>query len=243
MARKRMIDPEFWSDQEIGFWTDKAKLFYIGIWTCSDDEGRFKAHPSLLRSQIFPYELKVDIEALKIEIADKIQWYEVNNVQYGYVRNFLKYQNINRPTKSKLPKPQVDSLSTHTKFTEDTQSTHGGLTGNRIEENRTKENRNVPSEHMFETLWNIYPKKDGRKEALKHFLTSVKTLEDFEKCGAAVKNYKLHLEEQKIGAQYVKNGSTFFNNWQDWVTMPVSKTTVDGIPKEWINADRKSGRS
>lgn len=119
MARKRMIDPEFWSDEEIGRWSHQARLFYIGLWNFADDEGRFKAHKSLLKSQIFPYDLKIDIERLKRELTCKIQWYEADGLQYGYIRNFLKYQRIDRPTDSKLPAPpeHIDEPSTNTRRT------------------------------------------------------------------------------------------------------------------------------
>jgi len=106
MPRKRMIDPEFWSDEEIGHWTHSARLFYIGLWNFADDEGRFKAHGNLLKSQIFPYDTKIDIENLKKEISKKIDWYDVDGAKYGSLRNFLKHQRIDKPTPSKLPPPQ-----------------------------------------------------------------------------------------------------------------------------------------
>lgn len=110
MPRKRIIDPEFWSDEEIGcFWSDKAKLFYIGLWNFSDDEGRFKAHSDLLKSQIFPYSQKVNIDLLKKEICIKVQWYNINSVQYGYLRNFNKHQRIDKPQPSKLPNPPIEN--------------------------------------------------------------------------------------------------------------------------------------
>ena len=105
MARKRMIDPEFWSDEEIGLWSHSARLFYIGLWNFADDEGRFKAHNQLLKSQIFPYDTELDIESLKGNLNHKIQWYEENGAQYGHIRNFLKHQRIDHPYPSKLPPP------------------------------------------------------------------------------------------------------------------------------------------
>ena len=39
MARKRMIDPKFWSDDKIIELEDKAKLLFIGLWNFSDDLG------------------------------------------------------------------------------------------------------------------------------------------------------------------------------------------------------------
>jgi len=105
LPRKRMIDPEFWSDEEIGQWSFEARLFYIGLWNFSDDEGRFKAHNSLLKSQIFPYEQRINIGKLKQELNHKVQWYDVDGLQYGHLCNFLKHQRIDRPQTSKLPIP------------------------------------------------------------------------------------------------------------------------------------------
>ena len=58
MARKRMIDPEFWSDEEIATLSFPARLFYIGLWNFADDEGKGKGHSKLLKAQIFPYDEK-----------------------------------------------------------------------------------------------------------------------------------------------------------------------------------------
>lgn len=137
MPRKRIIDPEFWSDQEIGQWSFEARLFYIGLWNFADDEGRLKAPLALLKAQIFPFETKINMDKVKKEVSAKIQWYSVNGSDYGFIRNFLKYQKIDRPTESKLPPPpQLD---------EDSSSTRGGLAANRIEE-KIKEEKDPPRE-------------------------------------------------------------------------------------------------
>jgi hypothetical protein len=132
MARKRIIDPEFWSDEEIGAWSPLARLFYIGLWNFADDEGRIKAHPVLLRAQIFPYDTRISISKLKEEIGLKVQWYEVDGSQYGYIKNFLKYQRIDRPSQSKLPTPPslLDGGSTNNRR---------GLAPNIIEVNISKD--------------------------------------------------------------------------------------------------------
>ncbi len=107
-----MIDPEFWSDEEIGNWSRSARLFYIALWNFADDCGRFKAHSGLLKSQIFPYDdpKSLKIEKLKEEVSNKIVWYDVNGSQYGYLRNFNKHQRIDRPQPSKLPSPPPDKI-------------------------------------------------------------------------------------------------------------------------------------
>ena len=66
----------------------------------------------------------------------------------------------------------------------------------------------------FESIWKNYPNKDGKKEALKHFKASVKTPADLENIKVALTNY---LASKPVKSGYIKNGSTWFNNWQDWI--------------------------
>jgi hypothetical protein len=77
----------------------------------------------------------------------------------------------------------------------------------------------VKLESCFEYLWKAYPERDGKKEALKHFKASVKTLEDGYKIEAALENYLAFLEsEHKRGFnRRAKGGKVWFNNWQDWI--------------------------
>lgn len=69
-------------------------------------------------------------------------------------------------------------------------------------------------EESFEEVWKKYPNKDGRKIALRHFKASIKTDADLKNFDIALKNY---LASEKVKKGFIKNGSTFFNNWQDWI--------------------------
>ena len=73
------------------------------------------------------------------------------------------------------------------------------------------------SDPFFEKLWSVYPRKDGKKQALRHYLATVKTEADRERVNLALGSYLSHIEENAVGLKFIKNGSTFFNNWQDWV--------------------------
>lgn len=72
----------------------------------------------------------------------------------------------------------------------------------------------VIGETSFDEIWELYPEKDGRKSALRHFMASVKTEEDFELIKKALDNY---LDSKKVKCGFIKNGSTWFNNWRDWI--------------------------
>lgn len=207
MARKRIIDPEFWSDQEIGFWSFESRLFYIGLWNFSDDEGRFKAHDALLRSQIFPYELKINIKRLKLEIVDKVQWYEINGQQYGFIRNFSKHQRIDKPTASKLPEPPKIDESSEKYLGE-------------VPPNTTKDKlREVKINPIFdfEEIWSKYPRKLGKDEAFEKFKKQVITEKDYGDIQNALDNF-LRSHACKTEVQYIPHGSTWFNKrWRDYI--------------------------
>jgi len=128
MARKRMIDPEFWSDEQVGKWSYATRLFYIGLWNFADDKGKFKAPVKVLKAQIFPYDEDIDIEKVKKELGDRVVWYEIDGYKYGYLPNFLKWQTINHPTPSKLPNPP-------TGLTEDSRNPNVGVPRNLKEVN------------------------------------------------------------------------------------------------------------
>lgn len=66
----------------------------------------------------------------------------------------------------------------------------------------------------FEKVWERYPAKDGKKQAFSHFKNSVKTETDFKNIETALNNY---LKSDRVKKGFVKNGSTWFNNWQDWI--------------------------
>lgn len=71
------------------------------------------------------------------------------------------------------------------------------------------------TEKDFDNIWSRYPVKDGKKAALRFFNGSVKTAEDLAQINEALTNY---LKSEKVSKGYIKNGSTWFNNWKDWIT-------------------------
>ena len=66
----------------------------------------------------------------------------------------------------------------------------------------------------FSEIWERYPNKDGKKQAENHFKSSVKTENDWKNINKALDNY---LKSEKVLKGFIKNGSTWFNNWLDWV--------------------------
>lgn len=89
-----MIKPEFFDDPSIGELTPLARLFFIGLWTQADREGRLVDDVRRLKVRIFPYD-DVDVEVLAGELhgRDMIRRYsDENGHGYIWIRSFTKHQ-------------------------------------------------------------------------------------------------------------------------------------------------------
>ena len=106
MARKRMIDPQFFLDEELAALTPHARLLYIGLWTIADDRNAtLPNRPKWIKAQIFPYE-NVNIERVLDELSTSthiLLFTHSDDQKYWYLPSFHKYQRIDRPSISKSP--------------------------------------------------------------------------------------------------------------------------------------------
>jgi predicted phage replisome organizer len=78
----------------------------------------------------------------------------------------------------------------------------------------------------FEALWQAYPKKLGRKQSEKHFHAELKKGKKPEDILKAIENYKSYIKDHNVGEQYIKHGSTFFNNWEDYLNYEPPKPKI-----------------
>lgn len=87
---------------------------------------------------------------------------------------------------------------------------------NNISINNTSINNNIYNQE-FERLWTIYPKKQGKKDALKYFIRVRKNGVDFDDILKGLENYIEYIKQKGISQQYIKQGSTWFNQecWND----------------------------
>ncbi len=110
MARKRMIDPEFWLDEELAKLSPHARLLYIGSWNiCDDNYATFPNKLGWLKIQIFPYE-NVDIQSLLNELSASghLTLFNTKNGDHWHIKNFFKYQKVDHPSAPKYePYPRA----------------------------------------------------------------------------------------------------------------------------------------
>ncbi len=89
-----------------------------------------------------------------------------------------------------------------------------------------KPKKNIPPEVIdrFEKIWNLYPKRVGKKEALRHFAATVKTDQDYTDIQKALENYKKTKNVIEGKLEYIQNGSRWLNNWRDWLDTSLTRT-------------------
>ena len=95
-------------------------------------------------------------------------------------------------------------------------------------------------ENEFERLWKEYPKKQGKENAFKAYLKerSKRDYGEFNEYTVldGIKRYKAYIEASKIAPQYIKQGSTWFNQhcWEDDYTIE-PKDKEKSVDQDYLN--------
>lgn len=180
MARKRMIDPSIWINEDFGTLTNLAKLVFIGLFSIADDEGRGKASPAYIKAVLFPYndDLRVaDIEKALSEISSKMSviFYSCDENKYYTLTSWNKWQKIDKPSESSIPAYEEDNKDIRLTFDESSTNIRRVVVPNRKEENRKeKEEKRIRIKDIYNQFCTNLPQvqkiTDKREKAIDKFL-------------------------------------------------------------------------
>ena len=94
MARSRNIKPGFFKNEDLVDLPFETRLFFIGLWTIADREGRLEDRPKKIKMELFPAD-NVDVDDMLYQLDKKgfIVRYEVGESKYISILNFTKHQN------------------------------------------------------------------------------------------------------------------------------------------------------
>ena len=89
--------------------------------------------------------------------------------------------------------------------------------------------KDIFNEEEFEIIWTEYPNKKGKANALKSYIKARKKGTTKEEVMIGLNNYLTYIKVEKINQQYIKHGSTWFNQecWNDDYTIRREVTTKD----------------
>ena len=95
-------------------------------------------------------------------------------------------------------------------------------------------------EEEFNQIWTMYPKKQGKANALKAYIKARKKGTEYETVLSGLENYVKYITIEKIEPTYVKHGSTWFNQecWNDDYIITRKPTTKDLVETGNVNFDK-----
>ena len=250
MSRKRMISPEFYTDEKIIELPIPARLMFIGIWNHANDEGILKNSPKQLKVQIYPADEDMTLNLIKqyIELMVSLKLLtkgvNIDGSELLKITNWADHQKINRPTLSKYVFTPLElsegSVRTHGGLSEDSVSVHGGLSEDSlpIEKNISKEKlkedklkerskknpeKQKKQDFAFDSVYSTYPNKKAKQASLNAFKRiAKKTMPKF------IKGLNAHIEYWKVNEvdkQFIPYLSTYINQkrWEDVLEPPSDK--------------------
>ena len=85
----------------------------------------------------------------------------------------------------------------------------------------------------FEKLWSLYPRKQGKEKAKASFVKARQKGVSYEEIEQGLLNYVDYIKYNKVKAEYIKHGSTWFNQccWGDTYDINRQITTADLVDK------------
>jgi len=229
---KRMVHRTIWASGQVAKLSRDARLLFIGLITLGDDDGRLKGSPSLIRSQIFPYDddVKVaDVDRwLKEIVAQKlVVGYCIEDECFFYHPKWDDYQHIreDRRRESAIPAPTFEFSATTT-----SRQPNGNQVGAKTPLKLSKDNlskENINKDVAFVAFWEAYPKKVGKKAAWKAWQKIQYTPELASFILEAIHKAINSEQWQKDSGRYIPHAATWLNGerWNDVLTPGRAKST------------------
>ncbi len=79
-------------------------------------------------------------------------------------------------------------------------------------------------EQSFGVTWSLYPRKIGKDKAFKAYCKTVVSAELAKQCKRAVENYLEEISDNNTDEKFIKYGSSFFNQWNDYYNIKPFET-------------------
>ena len=219
MFAKTVIDSDAFVDMPL---STQALYFHLSM--RADDDG-FINNPKKIQRMIGASEddLKVLIMKRFILPFDSgvvvIKHWKIHN----YLRNDRYKPTVYTEEKAMITVKEngvyteVDTLGIPNGYQMDTQYSIGKDSSSKdsvVEDNITPP---ASLSDEFETLWSMFPRKEGKKSAFASYQRASKKGVTFDTVQNGIKNYLNYIRVKKIEPQYIKQGSTWFNGecWND----------------------------
>lgn len=243
MAHKRFTDIDKWKDEWFLELSKDEKLIWLYILDNCTNAGRWKLSIKHLN-------FCCDTGLNEAEIGKFLNGRAIKKEGYYFIPKFLKFQYPNTLNSDKKALIAVRQELIEYKLSKYVNDLYGDsyldlsisdsspIDKQSIQEkdkdkdkDKDKEKRKEKDSdiaEIFETIYQEYPKKLGKDDAQKHFISQYKNAENklffIANITRAIVNYKEYIIKQKIEYAYIKYASGFFNKlWKDFVVVQQTK--------------------
>jgi len=242
----RVIKDSIWTSPTVNKMVKKLEHCLAFPWWIlqADDWGCFDADVEVVKGLVFPKRKDVTEEMVS-EMRTAYQeagllfvWQESGGREWGYFVTFDSHHNLcnkksvgedGKQTKHrrKTPEPPSDLLSDYIKRSNLTEETKADKSRHLSTNSLIPIPNPIPNpkEHCakfceFSTAWDQFPNKLGKKTAERHYRATVLTQETHDRLMKAMRRYVEHVDAENAqrngNPRPWQNGSTWFNNWQEW---------------------------
>ncbi len=238
MAQKRMFSLNVVDTDRFLEMPVSARLLYYELGMRADDDGFVDNWKKILTfTGLKEDDMKVLISKSFVIPFDS----GIIVIRHWRLNNYLQKDRI-KPTIHQ-EEFKILGLDENNVYTLDTNCIHS-IDKNSIDKNNILiyEQKDSKFEQEFEQLWSKYPNKKGKKDALKHYIAVRKKNVDFETINKGLDNYIEYLKHNPSKANYIKYGSSWFNQ-ECWNDIYGKEETMDKLDvkleqlEKWIEED------
>ena len=236
MAERRMFAKSIIGSARFLRMPPTSRLLYYDLGMYADDDGVVEAFSVMRQTGSTEDDLRVlvakgFVTVLNEDLVSLITDWNTNN----FIRSDRYHPSIYKDLVLRL----TDGIPTdNQRYTEDSigkDSLGKDSLDNNVLANEETTALAIPKKSAlkeeFETLWALYPRKQGKDKAYKYYEKARKSGTTYEEVECGIYAYIRYIQAEQTEQQYIKMGSTFFSQkaWEDDWTV-VLKPKSSGNP-------------
>ena len=255
MAKTRMLKHDLRVSEKVASWPIEVRYFWVLLWGYVDDHGKAKDNSLLVKADTFPLDPEITGDVIdtwlwRIAKDGVITRYTVGDTDYLQIINWKEHQKPPHPTADVLPSatdPRSNIRESHADFMHDAGNTHESFTpvlgcigfgSGSVSE----ESAHLAVGVSFDDFWNVWPRKDKRKDAETAWASAIKRVAPQTIVDVATE-YSAH--PHRVARQFVPYGATWLRGdcWNDPMPLPPeAERSVKETPTDKTMAILDMGR-
>lgn len=234
---KRFTDTAKWQKESFFNLSPKMKLVWLYICDNCDHAGFYDFNLTLLSVCVGEAVTRDEFIAT---FSGKVEWLSSSKI---FIPAFIEFQYGDLNPDNRAHASVLARLKKEGAYKDLTSPLQGAKDKEKDkEQDKDKvlgESEGKISASQLESLYALYPKKEGKKAGLAKLKATVKTPEDYFYCSKALQRFRDHHIEKKTEAQFYPKFSTWANNWTDWLEDNAGQVIGLSIAKDPLAALRE----